>query len=325
MTLSQMLAMMYRGLRYTTAPPAPIIVRCTDEINQAYRDLLSQPNLERLREDTIPVVAFLNQARSGLPYAVARIQGITDRTNNFKLQQLPLKELRTMDPAQAFTGGYPMRYAVIGDQAVVAQPAAATGLWVASTAAGDTTQKVYVETITTGGYPQQTITAGTALNGVTRIQIGTAVTHIAVEKFYLDTPATGYVSLYDAAAAGNELARLPIGVLFGRYLAVEWWPVPTANVTEYADITRQMFDLVNGFDEPLLPVDFHNLIVTGAMVQEYEVIDDRRLGVARLDWAEGVKRLQAWVMNDGDQMASLRPIVTRWNNLGGNYPATNCQ
>lgn len=325
MTLTQMLTRMYRKLRYTAAPPAPIVARLTDALNESYGDLLGLPDMERLRDDVLPVVAFANQGRSGLPYAVARIHNLVDRANNYKLVQLPLKELRIMDAAHAMTGGYPMRYAVIGNQAVITQPAAATGLWVASSAAGDTTQKVYVETILLGGYPQASITAGTALNGGTRVPIGLRTDHIAVEKFYLDLPATGFVSLYDAAAAGNELARIPIGVTFSRYLSVEWWPVPTQDVTVYADITRQAFDLVNGTDEPLLPLDFHHLVPQGAMVSEYELLDDSRLGVARVDLADGIRKLRGWVMNDGDQMASMRPLVTRWNNLGGNYSSTNSQ
>ncbi len=320
-----MLARMYRKLRYTTAPPTQIITRLTDSLNETYREILALPGVERLRDDLIPVVAFANKARSGLPYTVARIENMTDRTNNFKLKQLPVKDLRIMDAAQSTTGGYPLRYSVVGNQAVIIQPAAATGLWVASSAAGDTTQKVFVESLVTGGYPQQSIAGGTALNGVTRVAIGLLTSHINVEKFYLDAAAVGHVSLYDAAAAGNELARIPIGVTFSRYLAVEWWPIPTADITETADITRQIFDLANGTDEPLLPLDYHYLVPLGAMIKEYELLDDGRLSVARQDYERGTSKLRGWVMNDGDQLASLRPVVTRWNNLGGSYPASNAQ
>lgn len=325
MNLTAILADCYRHLRYTSTPPAAVISRLTAWANETHREILAYPGLDRLRDDVMALTALANKARTGLPPTVARITAMTDRSNNFKLQQLPLRELRIMDPAQAFTGGYPMRYAVVGDQAVQIQPAAATGLWIVSSAAGDTTQKVWVETVTTGGYPNSVITAGTALNGTVRVAIGLLTTHIEVTKLYLDLPAVGYVSLYDAAAAGNELARIPIGDTYSRYLAVEWWPIQTQDTTEYCDYTRTIVDLVQGTDEPLLPRDFHWLLAVGTRRKEYELLDDSRLAQADADYRQGIAKLRSWVMNDGDQLASLRPLVQRWNILGGNYPATNCQ
>jgi hypothetical protein len=321
MNLTGILAELYRRLRYTSAPPAAITTRLTAMVNETHSEILTTPGLERLRDDVLAVTAFANKARTGLPPSVARINKITDRTNNFGLSQVPLRELRIDDPGQAFTGGFPIRYAVIGNQAVQAQPAAATGLWVVSTAAGDNTQKAFVESIVTGGYQNNIITAGTALNGVTRVQIGTRTDHIEVTRFYLDAVGAGFVSLFDAAAAGNELARLPIGQTWSRYLAIEWWPIQTADVTEYADITRNIYDLVKGTDEPLIPSDFHDSLVHGAMFREYVLLDDSRASAARAQYQQDIQELTSWVMNDGDRIASLRPTPTRWSRFGGTYPA----
>lgn len=319
--LTSMLARMYRKLRYTSAPPAAITTRLTDTLNEAHREILSLPGMAHLRDDVLPVTALANVARTGLPVTVARIYAITDRTNNHRLVQVPLSELRSDDPAQAFTGGYPMRYALIGNQAVVRQPAT-TGLWVVSSSASDTTQKAYVESVITGGYPQTYVSGGTAINGTTRVQIGTLTSHIEVTRFYIDlATAVGFISLYDAAVAGNELARLPVGQTFSRYQAVEWWPIQTADVTEYADYQRVVFDFVNGTDEPLLPVDFHGLVVSRALMDEYELTDDTRWAIEQAKYTKGVKDLQSWVLTNPDRIASLRYTPARWSQLGAMYPA----
>ena len=231
MNLTAYLNDMYRRLNQPTSPPTSVTTRFTAYLNETYRELASLPGMERLRDSVEPITAYANTARTGLPPNVARIHNITDRSNNFTLQQVPLKLLRLTDPAQAFTGSYPYRYSVIGEQAVMVQPTTSgSGLWAASSATADTTQKIYVESVTVGGYPNQPLTTGTAVNGTTRAAIGSLTTHIEVTKFYSDLVGVGSFSLYDAAVAGNELARIPIGQTFSRMLAVEWFPIQTANV-----------------------------------------------------------------------------------------------
>lgn len=322
MTLTAILADLYRRLRYTPTPPQAVITRLTAFVNETQRELLAMPGIARLRDDPgMAITALANVAVQGLPPAIARVKKIVDRGNNHELDQVPLSELRMQDPAMAFVGGFPLRYAVVGYQPVSRQPSAATGLWVASSAAGDTTQKAYVESMTTGAYPNQSITAGTALNGTTRVAIGALTSHIEVTKFYIDAVGVGSISLYDAASSGNELARIPIGLTSARYLGVAWHPIQTADVTLYADITRAVFDLVNGTDEPMIPPDFHYVVSLGARVREYEFIDDSRIGTARSDYTKGQAALRSWVLNDGDRIASLRPMPVGWSSLGAMYPA----
>lgn len=321
MNLTGFLASMYRRFRYTTTPPSAVTIRMTDFLNETQRDLLALPGIERLRDDVMAATAPANQAFSGLPPAVARIRGITDRLNNHKLRQVPLPDLRLMDPSQNFVGGYPLRYAVVGERQVQIQPAAATGLWAVSSLAGDTTQTAYLESRTTGGYGYQD---SKALNGLTRVQIGAVATrtdHIEVDKFYLSAVAAGYISLFDAAVAGNELARIEPNNTFARYLTVAWHPIQTIDCTMYVDYTRTIYDLVNGFDEPLIPPDFHWVMLHGALMKEYEFIDDTRFAAASAIYSQGQIKLKAFVLNDGDRVASLRPLPMGWSPLGSQYPA----
>lgn len=320
MNLGAQLTDLYARLRYPS-PPAAITTRLKSFLNEAHRELLSLPGMERLRDDTLAITANANQVRTGLPPAVGRIHGITDHANNRKLEQVPISELRNLDPGQTFNSGYAFQYAVVGYRQIQVQPSAATGIWAVSSVAGDTAQKVFLEGLTTGGYHHIPASAGTTLTGMSRVQLGARTDLIQLDKFYLDTTTTGYVSLFDAVTAGNELARIEPGVLYSRYLTVEWYPVQTADVIEYVDYSRNIFDMVNSTDEPLLPPDFHYLLGLGARIKEYELLDDGRGGQARADYERGKAALRSWVLNDGDRIASMRPVPRRRNRLGANYPA----
>jgi len=321
-TFASILADCYRRLRFQTTPATAVSDRIKAYCNESHRELLTLPGIERLRDDVLTVTTTANVARSGLPQAVARIRKIVDRTNNHVLTQVPLSELRSWDPAQAFTGGFPLQYAIAGYQPVQFQPAAATGLWAVSSSASDTTQKVFVEAVVTGGYPHIPVVAGTTLTGTTRVALGTRTDILEVAKVYLNLATTvGFISLFDAAAAGNELARIAPGQSAARYLAIEWFPVPTAAVVQTIDATRTIFDLVNDTDEPLLPPDFHYVIALGARMKEYELKDDARYSLARVEYLKGQNALRSWVLNDGDRIATLRPIPVRWSSLGPMYPA----
>lgn len=320
MNLTGILSDCYRRLNYPSVPVVPVVTRLTAFVNETYRELVAMPGMDKVRDDVMPITAYANQARTGLPPVVARIYAITDRANQLKLTSVNLSQLRLVDPGQITTGGYPIRYASIGNQAVFRQPAT-SGIWVASSSASDVTQKAFAETVITGGYPNPTISGGTAINGVTRVQIGTLATHIEVTKFYIDLVCVGSISLFDAAAAGNELARIPVGQTNARHWAIEWFPIQTADTTEYMDYQRQLYDLVNGTDEPVLPIDFHPLVAIGARMKEYEYLDDSRLGAARELYIEGKSSLREFATDDGDRLSSLRPKSLRWSRLGGNYPA----
>lgn len=321
MTFADMQADVYRRLHYQATPATAIQTRVKAFLNETQRELVALPGMERLRDDQIAVTLTANRARCGLPPQVARVKAIVDRVNNHRLRQVTIAELRTSDPSQAFIGGYPLRFAPVGYSDVQLQPAAATGLWVVSSAAGDTTQSVKIQTITTGGHPYSD---SVTVNGTTRAQVGTTATrtdHVDVVKCYLSAVAVGYVSLYDAAAAGTELVRIAPGQTRVRSLVIEVSPIQTVDTTEYVDYTRVIAEMVDDTDGSLLPPDFHWLVALGARLKEYEFTDDTRLGQARADYLSGMNKLRSWVLNDGDKIASLRPTPQGWSQLGAMFPA----
>lgn len=320
MTFSALLTDFYSRMRYPASPVATIIARVKRHHNEAHREILALPGLSQLRDDVLAISATLNVPRTALPQAVARVRGITDRTNFSVLPEVTLGEIRLVNPAQTNTSN-PQRFAVVGWQPVALQPANASELFIKSTSASDGVgTTAFLEGIRSNG---SLVSLSIAMNGTTAKTFGAAETGIVeVTKFYLSAAAVGDVTLLEDSGAGTELAKIPIGRAFARYLAVEWDPIPGATATLYADVTRHIPDLVNDGDEPLLPDDFHFLVGLRARMKEYEVTNDLvRLNQMRPEWDRGTAALRSWVLNDGARVASLRPIVSGWSALGPTYPA----
>jgi hypothetical protein len=160
------------------------------------------------------------------------------------------------------------------------------------------------------------------LTGVTGVQVGTVTDFVEITKFYLSQPAAGEVTLLQTSAAGTELARISVGDADARYLTIEWAPIPTAAIVEYVDYTRNVLDLVNAGDVPLLPTDFHWLIALGMRRKEYEMGDDSRFQSTKLEFDKGVNAFKSWVLTDHDRLASLRlNRAPRGSTLGPTFPA----
>lgn len=300
MNLTAILADLYRRLDFSSAPPAATTTRLTAFVNTTQRQLLTIPGMDNQRDDTITFASVAAQSRYGLPQAVTRVESITDRTTMLRLSLSTLDELRSRDPGLVMTGPSDS-YVLHGFQQVATQPAAATGLWAVSTSGSDV-QNGFIETVRTGGY--QTVGAAVVLTGVTRKALGALVDHIEVTKFYVSSAAVGAISLYDAAAAGNELARIPIGGTYARYLGIQLYPTPASAITYHVDYGRAAFDLVNGTDEPLLPEDFHYLLIEGALIKEWTKVDDSRRAAALADYKTGVSALKYFVNCPADLLPS---------------------
>lgn len=306
-----------RRLNYSDVPPPAVKSRLDGFVNQRHRQILAMPGMARLRDDSITFASVASQSTYAMGPAVSRINTIYDgTTNQLKLEERTIQWLRRVDPRLA-SAGTPEAWIPLSIKQTQAQPAT-TGLWAVSTSASDT-QQVFVESVRTGGYGN--VSAATTLTGTSRVQIGTLTDHLGVEKFYLSTPAIGAVSLYDAVTAGNLLATIPIGSMYARYLTIQLWPTPSGVVTYTVDYTREIADMVNASDEPLLPPDFHYLLSVGVRLDEYEKLDDQRRVLMQDQWDKGIKRLQHYVINSGDYLIvpgeSRRP---RLSNLGAGFP-----
>lgn len=319
MNLSELLADCYRRTDQPSSPAAAVTTRLTSFLNTTHRQLLGLPGLDRQRDDTLTFASVSGQSLYGLPPAIVRVESITDRTTMLKLELRTLDDIRSSDPGLVSSGpsdSYIMR----GVQQVQTQPTAATGLWIVSSSASDTTQSVKVETVRTGGY---LFSGAATLNGTTRVQVGTFTDHVEVDKFYLSAVGVGFISLFDAAAAGNELARIPIGGTYARYQGIQLYPTPSSAITYYVDYVREIADMANATDQPLLPVDFHYLLVEGALIKEWTKANDAdRRAMAEKDYAKGLSALKYFVNCPPDLLLSRSGQMAERSRFGAYFPAT---
>lgn len=318
MTLNELQLDIYRRLNLSDSPPTAVANRILTFINQRHRQILSRPGLQRLRDDNLTFASVASQANYALGPVVARIKTIYDgTTNQLKLAERTLQWLRTTDPRNT-ASGTPEAWIPLSIKQVQVQPASATALYIKSTAAGDTTQTVRIETVRTGGYRRQD---SAVLSGTAAVQVGTLSDHIEVDKVYLSATAVGTVTLETAAAAGTVLASIAIGQTYQRYRVLQLWPIPSAVVTYNVDYTREVFDMSQAADEPLLPPDFHYLLSVGARLDEYEHLDDNRRVGLQPEWELGIKRLQHAVINSDDFLVVPGGSPhEEGSNLGSWYP-----
>lgn len=290
--------------------------RFKEALNERHRELLRLPGMESLRWANLTFASVASQQGYALPMqGVARINGIYDTTNRINLQYRDLAWLRATDPNPVT--GQAEYWIPTGTAQVHTQPSNASEVFIKSTAAGDT-GTAYVEGIITGGYYR---TASVTMTGVTAVSLSTTITNwIAITKCYLSAVAVGIVTLHEDSGSGTELSRMAIGDAYGTFASFLLYPTPSAAVTYNADITRGIADMSNDTDEPLLPDDFHDLLLDGAELNELTKSDDAsRYQMVRDRWVEGKKLLKFWVQDHPDWHPVMtggvprrRPVEQNW-------------
>lgn len=317
MTLTEILADVYRRLDYASSPPAAVTTRLTAYANTWHRRILSRPGIALLRDDTYALTSVSGTAEYALPPIIGRVKGIHQQSNGVRLEERSLDWLRTVDPDLTGTGAPAYVYIPLGERHVQKQPSDASEIFVDSTSASDT-NTAYIEVTRTGGYHRS---LSVSMTGTTAVSLGSAITDaITIDKFYLSAAAVGTVTLHEDASGGTELARIPIGQLYARYLWVRFWPTP-AGETYHVDYTRAIVDLANGTDEPLWPADFHWLLVTAVEYEELMKTDDSRAPIRRQELEQGINDLRSWTQNRPDYVIVPGRPRTGRSRLGPNFPA----
>lgn len=292
MTRADLLAILYERLNYQASPATAVTTRLGNALNEAQRRLLREPGLGRLR-DTAGGLTFASEASRayyGLPSTITKVRAITDRTNDRLLQPISLMALRSGDTGLDSTGT-PAAYVEMGQSPVARHPAT-SGVWAVSTSAADAAgPTITIEGILSSGLASGEQTA--TLTGAARVQIGSLATFTQIVHCTLSAGCAGTISLYDAAAAGNLLASIAIGKTAPAYVGVQLYPTPDAAVTYYVDGLLAVPDMDDATDVPVLPEPFHDLLVHGALVLEYEKRDDpERLMMATEVYRNGVSQLK---------------------------------
>jgi hypothetical protein len=87
------------------------------------------------------------------------------------------------------------------------------------------------------------------------------------------------------------------------------------------DAQTTAVDLVASTDEPLLPFEYHWLLVEAACYEEWMRKADTRSGTARQDLETGFKEMRHWLSNPRDYQPTNLPSSTGHSRLGGMYPS----
>ncbi len=292
--------------------------RYADALNEAHKSLLRKPGMESLRYAYLSFASVANQKVYALPTeGVARINTISETTNDRTLSYRTLDWLREVDPdPQAST---PWAWIPLGYTEVHTQPSNASEIFVDSTSASDT-GTAYMECIITGGY---TRLLSVTMTGTTAVSLSSAVTSVVqITKFYLSAAAVGTVTLNEDASGGTELSRITIGKSRAQFYQFQLYMTPADVITYYVDVTRGIPEITNNTDEPLLPEDFHDLVVDKAEQKLLRQADDpARWSTLRAEIDRGEKELHNWVVNHPSWRPQWGGPTLEYSRLGAFYPA----
>ena len=301
-----------------TPPPnmdASTQARLVSYLNQRQRRLLSMPGLQRLRDATVTFTSAPNHADYGLPH-ISKITRVFEQTNERTLYEMSLQDYRLITPVPI--QGTPEAYIWRGRQVVAQQPSVPSALFVVSSHPEDTTVVVYVEGALAANRPRAiTVT----LKGIEVTNIATAVADWErIDKCYLSGPALGVVMLQDASA--RVLTTIAPGTLTTVYSAVTLHPTPSDTITYYVDVTRVVTDLTHDTDQAAIPEDFADVLVLGALADEYQHLSDPRWGTVMTEYSQRENQLKYWLAETAiGQPYGLARRWSRPSQLGSWYPA----
>jgi len=253
-------------------------------INSWHHRILTTPGLQGLRDGTLTFASVASTAKYTFPNAVAKVHRVYELTNDLTLTGRGMDWYRNIEPDP--NTGIPSVFAP-GGYAATATAVSATELGVKSSSASDTTGQVKLEYVRSDGTRG---TSSVTLNGTTLVDLGITGTAVEVTKFYLTAKKLGAVTLYGNLGTVVH-AVIPIGRTYSRYYTLYLWPTPSSVLTYYLDYQREIEEMENGTDEPLLPLDYHYLLELGAKISEYEKREDARRVIAEGHYLEGLRKL----------------------------------
>lgn len=311
------------GVNDTNIPSAKD-VRYTDVLNEAHRSLLRMPGMESLRYAQMTFASVADQKLYGLPaQGIARINRITETTNDRKLEYRTPEWLDTVAPRTV--AGTPWAWIPRGYAEVHTQPSDASSVFVKSTSTD--TGTCYIEGITSGGYTQ---TVNVTMTGTTAVNVSAAVSDwIVITKFYLSAAAVGTVTLHEDSGSGTQLGQIAVGDVRAQFHVIQLYTTPSAVITYYADILRAIPEFTRDTDEPLIPEDFHDLLVDMGELKELRRSDDpQRFQMLQADlYGNGrdkpgaIAALKSFVMSHPDWRPNWNGNVAEISTLGAWFPA----
>jgi hypothetical protein len=121
-------------------------------------------------------------------------------------------------------------------------------------------------------------------------------------------------------AKGLPELWIPATWLAGQ-LKIQLWPIPSDVYLVYVDAAVTAADLVATTDVPLLPAEYHWLLVEAACYEEWLRKADARSGSARQDMETGIKEMRHWLQNPQDYRPVAGGNAVTLSRLGGMFPS----
>ena len=254
----------YRRTGHLSSPDAAVVTRVESFLNRWNRKILSAKGMDSLRRSVVTQASVADQQQYGI--ALQSVRFFTESTSDRRLFERTLSWYRTHYPDPTNLTGTPRFYVPMGFARIHTRPANASELFVKSTSASDT-NTASVSVVRSGGYKRL---LSVSMTGVTAVSLGTAITDVIdIDDFYVSVAAVGTITLHEDSGAGTELSRIPIGALYQRFYRYALAPTPSAAITYTIDGIAPIADLSNDTDEPFPNPDFHDILVDGAVSDEW--------------------------------------------------------
>lgn len=266
-------------------------------LNRWNRKILSATGMEPLRRVILTKASVASQPTYGI--ALQKIRFMTEASTQRRIHEKTLAWYRDSFPDPASWTGTPLDYVPMGITRIHTRPSAACELFVVSTSASDTAIVVRVEAIRSNGYP---VSLSVTLTGTTPVTMSATITDVIdILDVRLSAAAAGVVTVTQGSG-GTELSRLVIGQTAPRFLRYALAPTPSQVITYTIDGIADIVDMSNDTDEPFENPDFHDILVDGAVHDEYknrgrtDVARDLRIEIESrisalrmsiLEWPEG--------------------------------------
>lgn len=271
-------------------------------VNQWHRRILSKPAFRDFRKTQVTEATVANQHRYGTK--LLEIHHITERSNDRRLIKRNEDWWRRRFPDPTADSGEARFWIPLGQTRVRKRPAGASELFVISSSASDT-MTIHVEAIRSGG---ETRLLSVVVNGTTAVTLDSAITDVVdVLDVYLTAVAVGLVELREDSGVGTVLAEISIGKSKPRYTQFALAPRPSSVQTLFLDGVARMTNLVNDFDEPLIYEDFHDILVDGAVYEEWLAHGrTKEAQWLRDEIAKGIQEMRKWAWMNFVQPESNR-------------------
>jgi hypothetical protein len=130
------------------------------------------------------------------------------------------------------------------------------------------------------------------------------------------------VTLHEDASGGTELSRIAIGDVRAQFHQFQLYLTPSAVITYTADVLRAIPDMANSTDEPLLPEDFHDLLLDMAEQADLRKADDPgRWAMLRDSIRDGDQALSSFLVGHPDWRPTFGGDPAEFSSLGAWFPA----